>query len=277
VFGRLVAITGEFTGWRSVWTNPVDFARTNHQMSAPSQPTSDAAVSLKHVIELTRSIIPPIHPGGRPFVYGAIGATLAIRLLSRRAGVVAGLVTAWLTWFFREPKRVTPQRPGIAVAPADGTVSHVIAAIPPAELGFGEVPMLRISVFLSVFDVHVQRAPASGQIVRAIHKEGEFLSADLDAASEVNERNSLHLRTVDGHDLAVVQIAGLVARRIICQVNDGDKVSAGATYGLIRFGSRVDLYVPTSSKVLVEAGQRTIGGETILAELGDPAASDVER
>lgn len=237
-------------------------------MSAPSQPPSSDA--FKHAIELTKSIIPPVHPGGRPFVFGAIAATLLIRRRSRRAGVLTGVFTAWLAWFFREPKRVTPQRPGIAVAPADGTVSHVIEAVPPAELELGDDPMLRISVFLSVFDVHVQRSPATGQVVRAIHKDGEFLSADLDAASEVNERNSLHIHTADGHDLAVVQIAGLVARRIICQVADGDKVNAGTTYGLIRFGSRVDLYVPKGSRVLVEAGQRTIGGETVLAEL--PAA-----
>ncbi|MGQ0837056.1 phosphatidylserine decarboxylase [Actinokineospora sp.] len=234
-------------------------------MTAAAPPPSPGA--LQHAVELTKSIIPPIHPGGRPFVLGAIGATLAVRRLSRRAGVGSAVLTAWLAWFFREPKRVTPQRPGIAVAPADGTVSHVIEAAPPAELGLGDEPMLRVSVFLSVFDVHVQRAPAAGQVVRAVHQPGQFLSADLDAASEVNERNSLHLRTDDGHDLAVVQIAGLVARRIICQVADGDKVAAGATYGLIRFGSRVDLYVPAGSRVLVEPGQRTIGGETVLAEL----------
>ncbi|HVK24113.1 MAG TPA: phosphatidylserine decarboxylase [Actinokineospora sp.] len=233
-------------------------------MSDPSQPSSSP---VQHAIELTKSIIPPIHPGGRPFVFGAIGATLVVRLLSRRVGVLAGVFTAWLAWFFREPKRVTPQRPGIAVAPADGTVSHVIEAVPPAELGLGDTPMLRVSTFLSVFDVHVQRSPATGQVMRAVHKAGEFLSADLDKASEVNERNSLHIHTADGYDLAVVQIAGLVARRIICQVADGDKVTAGATYGLIRFGSRVDLYVPAGSRVLVEAGQRTIGGETVLAEL----------
>ncbi|MBM7771545.1 phosphatidylserine decarboxylase [Actinokineospora baliensis] len=225
------------------------------------------AGALQHAVELTKSIIPPVHPGGRPFILGALGTTLAVRLASKKAGVGAAVLTAWLAWFFREPKRVTPRRPGIAVAPADGTVSHIIEAVPPAELDLGDEPMLRVSVFLSVFDVHVQRAPGTGQVVRAVHKKGQFLSADLDEASEVNERNSLHLRTDEGHDLAVVQIAGLIARRIICHVSDGDKVLAGTTYGLIRFGSRVDLYVPTGSRVLVEPGQRTIGGETVLAEL----------
>ncbi|EWC59667.1 Phosphatidylserine decarboxylase [Actinokineospora spheciospongiae] len=230
-------------------------------MSAAPQST------LKHLVELTRSIIPPVHPGGRPFVLAGLGATLLVRRFSKRVGVGGGILTAWLAWFFREPRRVTPQRPGIATAPADGTVSHVVEAVPPVELGLGGEPMLRVSAFLSVFDVHVQRVPAPGRVVKAVHQAGQFLSADLDAASEVNERNSVHLRTRDGHDLAVVQIAGLVARRIFCDVSDGDEVEAGATYGLIRFGSRVDLYVPLGSRVLVEPGQRTIGGETVLAEL----------
>lgn len=211
-----------------------------------------------------------MHPAGRPFVAGAAAATLVLRRLSRRAGLGGALVTGLVAWFFREPRRVTPQRPGIAVAPADGTVSQVVAAVPPAELGLGARELTRISVFLSIFDVHVQRAPVTGEVVRAEYRAGKFLSADLDKASEDNERNSLLLRTLDErHDVVVVQIAGLLARRIVCQVAAGDEVKAGATYGLIRFGSRVDLYVPTGSRVLVEPGQRTIGGETVLAELPD--------
>lgn len=230
-------------------------------------PPSEKPGALAHAVALAKSVVPPLHPAGRPFVTGGVLATLLIRRKSRRVGVVAGLLTGWLAWFFREPLRVTPKRPGIAVAPADGTVSHVVEAVPPVELGLGSEPMLRVSVFLSVFDVHVQRAPATGQVVRAVHVPGKFLSADLDEASDVNERVSLHLRSDDGHDLAVVQIAGLIARRIICSVADGEKVLAGQTYGLIRFGSRVDLYVPAGSRVLVEPGQRTVGGETVLAEL----------
>ncbi|MFC7612686.1 phosphatidylserine decarboxylase [Actinokineospora soli] len=226
----------------------------------------DKPNALAHAVALAKSVVPPLHPRGA-VRRGGVLATLLIRRKSRRVGVVGGVLTAWLAWFFREPQRVTPKRPGIAVAPADGTVSHVVEAVPPAELDLGSAPMLRISVFLSVFDVHVQRTPATGQVVRAAHVAGKYLSADLDEASEVNERVSLHLRTDDGHDLAVVQIAGLVARRIICSVKDGEKVLAGQTYGLIRFGSRVDLYVPAGSRVLVEPGQRTIGGETVLAEL----------
>jgi len=209
-----------------------------------------------------------MHPAGRPFVLGAGVLAVVLRRLSRRAGLLGMLLTALLAWFFREPRRATPQRPGIAVAPADGTVSHVVAAIPPAELGLTG-GMLRISVFLNVFDVHVQRAPVTGEVLRAAYRPGAFLSADLDKASDDNERNSLLLRAVDGPEVVVVQIAGLVARRIVCDAGDGDKVVAGATYGLIRFGSRVDLYVPPGSRIMVEPGQRTIGGETVLAELPD--------
>jgi phosphatidylserine decarboxylase len=208
-----------------------------------------------------------MHPAGRPFVAGGAVATFLLRRFSRRAGVVGALVTAWVAWFFREPKRVTPRRDNIAVAAADGTVSHVVEAAPPAELGLGTEPMLRISVFLSVFDVHVQRIPADGEIRQVSYRPGKFLSADLDKASEDNERNTVLLRTVSGHDVVVVQIAGLIARRIVCEVAEGEKVAAGQTYGLIRFGSRVDVYVPRGSRALVEAGQRTIGGETVLAEL----------
>ncbi len=224
---------------------------------------------LAHIIALTRSVTPPMHPAGRPFVLGAAATTLAVRRVSRRLGAVAAVLTAAVAWFFREPRRVTPSRSGLAVAAADGTVSQVVLATPPAELGLGEVEWLRISVFLSVFDVHVQRAPVSGEVLRAEYRPGRFLSADLDKASEDNERNSLLLATPEGHEVAVVQIAGLVARRIVCHVAAGDKVRAGETYGLIRFGSRVDVYVPPASRVLVEPGQRTVGAETVLAELPD--------
>jgi phosphatidylserine decarboxylase len=222
---------------------------------------------LAHLIALTRSVVPPMHPAGRPFALGAIGAALLLRRLSRRLGVVGFVLAGAVAWFFREPKRVAPTRSGLVVSAADGAVSHVVLAEPPAELGLPAGERLRISVFLSVFDVHVQRVPVSGVVTRAVYKPGKFLSADLDKASEDNERNSLLLTTDDGTDIVVVQIAGLIARRIVCQVAEGDKVTVGDTYGLIRFGSRVDIYVPVDSKVLVDPGQRTIGGETVLAEL----------
>jgi phosphatidylserine decarboxylase len=209
-----------------------------------------------------------MNPAGRPFVIAAAALTLVLRRIWKPLGVVGALLTGWTAWFFREPKRVLPTRAGIVVAPADGTVSHVSEVPAPPELGLGDTPMVRVSVFLSVFDVHVQRNPVGGEVVRKIYHPGKFLSADLDKASEENERNTVLLRTAEGHQIVVVQIAGLVARRIVCHIDDGDKVQAGATYGLIRFGSRVDTYVPLGSRVLVEPGQKTIGGETVLAELG---------
>ncbi|TDV40799.1 phosphatidylserine decarboxylase [Actinophytocola oryzae] len=230
------------------------------------QKTPDSG-RLAHLIALTRSVVPPMHPAGRPFALGAAGVALLLRRLSRRLGVVGFLLAGAVAWFFREPKRVAPSRPGLVVAAADGAVSHVVLAEPPAELGMSGGERLRISVFLSVFDVHVQRVPVSGLITRAVYKPGKFLSADLDKASEDNERNSLVLTTENGVEIVVVQIAGLIARRIVCQVAEGDKVDIGDTYGLIRFGSRVDIYVPVGARVLVEPGQRTIGGETVLAEL----------
>lgn len=222
---------------------------------------------LAHLIALAKDTVPPMHPAGRPFVIGAAVATLVLRRIWRPLGVVGAVLTAWCAWFFREPARTTPTREGLAVAAADGAVAHVESAVPPAELGFGETPMIRISTFLTIFDVHVQRVPVSGKIDKIVYRPGKFLSADLDKASEDNERNSMAIRAQDGTRVAVVQIAGLVARRIVCEVAEGDTVTAGSTYGLIRFGSRVDLYVPADSKVLVEPGQRTIGGETPLAEL----------
>ncbi|NIJ10266.1 phosphatidylserine decarboxylase [Saccharomonospora amisosensis] len=224
--------------------------------------------SLGHAVRLARETLPPMHPAGRPFVLGAAAATLVLRRYSRPLGVLAGLGTLATAAFFREPKRVPPQRDGLAIAAADGVVSLIEEASPPPELGLPELPRTRVSVFLSVFDVHVQRAPASGKVERVAYRPGKFVSADLDKASEDNERNSLLLRTDEGHELVVVQIAGLVARRILCQVGEGDRVEAGSTYGLIRFGSRVDTYLPPGSRVLVSKGQRTIGGETPLAELG---------
>lgn len=220
-----------------------------------------------HLFALARETIPPMHPAGRPFVLGAAAGTLLLRRLWRPAGVFGGLLTAWCAWFFREPRRTTPTQPGITVAPADGSVAHVESATPPTELGLGDTPMMRVSIFLSIFDVHVQRVPLSGTVAKLAYRPGSFVSADLDKASEDNERNAMLVRADDGTEIAVVQIAGLVARRIVCSVTEGDQLPAGRSYGLIRFGSRVDLYLPPASRVLVEPGQRAVGGETVLAEL----------
>ncbi len=217
-------------------------------------------------VALVRSTIPPMHPAGLPFV----GASLAVAAVGRRnrwlrgAGLAAAAANAA---FFRHPPRVAPTRPGVIVAPADGLVCLIEEATPPAELGLAATPLPRISIFLSVLDAHVQRAPIGGEVVAVVHRPGKFVSAELEAASEDNERNSVVIRTPDGVDVIAVQIAGLVARRIVCKAKVGDKLPIGETYGLIRYGSRLDTYLPAGSNVLVTKGQRALAGETVLAEL----------
>jgi phosphatidylserine decarboxylase len=218
------------------------------------------------LVALVRSTIPPMHPAGLPFV----GASLAVAAVGRRnrwllrAGLTSAAVNAA---FFRHPPRVPPTRPGVVVAPADGLVCLIDEATPPAELGLPATPLPRVSIFLSVFDAHVQRAPISGEVATVVHRPGLFVSAELEAASEDNERNSVVIRTPDGVEVIAVQIAGLVARRIVCRAKVGDKLSIGDTYGLIRYGSRLDTYLPAGSNILVSRGQRALAGETILAEL----------
>lgn len=235
-------------------------------MARPARSPDDNRSEAQRFIELVRSTVPPLHPAGLPFIAGGLGLAAAgrNRRWLRNAGLGAASFSAL---FFRHPPRVPPTRAGVIVAPADGLVTLLDTAVPPAELGIGDAPMKRISIFLSVFDAHVQRAPVAGEVVAVQHRPGKFLSADKDTASEDNERNSMWLRTEDGVDIVAVQIAGLVARRIVCSAHAGDKLGLGETYGLIRFGSRLDTYFPTDARVLVESGQRAIGGETVLAEL----------
>ncbi|QFS89651.1 phosphatidylserine decarboxylase [Mycobacterium sp. THAF192] len=207
-----------------------------------------------------------MHRAGAPFV----GASLALALAGRnhrwlrRTGLASAAANAA---FFRHPPRTPPSRPGVVVAPADGLICVVDEAVPPLELGLPTTPVPRISIFLSLLDAHVQRAPVGGQVVTTVHRPGLFGSADLAAASEDNERNSVVIRTPEGAEVAAVQIAGLLARRIVCDVKAGDTVGIGETYGLIRYGSRLDTYLPAGSTVLAEVGQRTLAGETVLAEL----------
>jgi phosphatidylserine decarboxylase len=207
-----------------------------------------------------------MHPAGLPFV----GASLALAAAGRRnrwlrrAGLLAAGANAA---FFRHPPRVPPTRPGVVVAPADGLICLVEEAVPPAELNLPARPQPRISIFLSIFDAHVQRIPVSGEVVTVVHRPGLYKSAELAAASQDNERNSVLIRSAEGHEVIAVQIAGLVARRIVCDIKPGEKVTIGDTYGLIRYGSRLDTYLPEGSEVLVLPGQRAVGGETILAEL----------
>jgi len=232
----------------------------------PTPPGTPQPTGIGHIVDLVRHAIPPLHPAGLPFVLAPLGVAALGRNRKwvRRAGLTTAAACAT---FFRHPHRVPPNRIGVVVAPADGEVALVDNAVPPAELNLGSEPRPRVSIFLSVLDVHVQRSPVGGTVKEVVHQAGKFLSADLADASEVNERNSMLIETADGHDVAVVQIAGLLARRIVCYAGVGDVLPIGDTYGLIRFGSRVDTYFPAGTTLVVEPGQRTIGAETVIAQL----------
>ena len=243
-----------------------------------------SSAQLRHMATLVRDAIPPMHPGGRPVVAGVAGASLALRTVARLAGLrrtgsligrVGTAATVGSALFFRMPRRVPPSDAALVVAPADGLVSQIVQAAPPAEVaatGLGDAPRTRVSIFLSLLDVHVQYAPVTGTVRSAHYRPGAFFSADLDKASDDNERNSLVVApTAGGAEVVVTQIAGLLARRIVCDVAAGDAVQAGKVYGLIRFGSRLDTYLPAGATPLVRIGQRAVGGETVLARL--PEAS----
>ena len=218
-----------------------------------------------NMLESIRRQITPIHPEGYIFIAAfAIGAVL-LHWLWSPLGWLGLFATLWCAYFFRDPKRMTPIRDGLVVSPADGIVSSVGHFVPPSELGLGSKPLLRVSVFMSVFDCHVNRAPVSGRITRIAYKPGIFVNADLDKASEDNERNGFVFDTPDGR-FGAVQIAGLIARRIISFSREGETVNVGDRIGLIRFGSRVDVYMPDSAVPLVGLGSKAIAGETILAD-----------
>jgi phosphatidylserine decarboxylase len=216
-----------------------------------------------------RLVLAPPHPAARPFlVGGGVAAMLGLLLLGNWLFWLGAAFLAFCLYFFRDPERVAPGRPGLVIAPADGKVVSIIPAVPPEELGLGPAPRWRVAIFLSVLDVHVNRMPVDGTVTRVAYRHGKFLSANLDKASEENERNAIALALPDGRDLAVVQIAGLVARRILSDAKVGDSVQAGERFGIIRFGSRTDVYLPEGVRPLVSEGQTMIGGETVIAELG---------
>ena len=215
---------------------------------------------------ITDAIV-PVHPDGYKFLAIGAGVALFFFWLWPPLAWIAVLVTAWIAYFFRDPPRVTPLRDGLVVSPADGRICAIERARPPVELGLGDVERVRISIFLSVFDVHINRTPVAGRITRSVYVPGTFLNAALDKASEENERRAIVITRPDGSEIGVVQIAGLIARRIVTFVHEGDTVGAGERFGLIRFGSRVDLYLPPGQWSLVSVGQRAIGGETVLADL----------
>ncbi|WP_124711333.1 phosphatidylserine decarboxylase [Gordonia insulae] len=222
-----------------------------------------------HLVDLARETIPPVHKAGLPFVAAPAAVAILGRhhpWIARPAALTAGACAA----FFRHPKRVPPTAAGAVVAPADGTISLVDEAVPPVEAELGDAPLPRVSTFLSIFDVHVQRVPIAGRVTAVTHTAGSFVSADLPEASSVNERTTMVLNCpvgADTHDVAVVQIAGLLARRIVCEPTVGDDLTTGDTYGLIRFGSRVDVYLPAGTVPQVRVGQRAVGAETVFATL----------
>jgi len=226
------------------------------------------------IIKSIRSQLVPLHPEGYPFVGGFALASLVLFWLWSPLGWLGTLATLWCAYFFRDPPRVTPVRDGVVVAPADGRVSQIVNAVPPAELELGSRPLPRVSIFMSVFDCHVNRSPVAGRIERIVYRPGKFLNADLDKASEDNERNALVIAMATGTRVGVIQIAGLVARRIVPFVRQGEAIAAGQRIGMIRFGSRVDVYLPEGTQALVAQGQTALAGETVLADL---AALDAGR
>ncbi len=219
------------------------------------------------ILETIFDALAPVHPDGHKFVAaGALAALLFFVLWPPLGWILAG-ITAWIVYFFRDPARVTPMRDGLVVSAADGKISSIDKVRPPPELALGPQERVRISTFLSVFDVHIQRAPVSGRIVRSVYIPGAFLNAALDKASEENERRAIVIEMPGGGEIGVVQIAGLVARRIVTFSREGDSLAAGQRYGLIRFGSRVDIFLPPGAQPLVSVGQRAIAGETVFADL----------
>jgi phosphatidylserine decarboxylase len=215
-----------------------------------------------------RGVLAPPHPAGRPFIMGGLVALILGFAIGSWLIWLGLFFTLFCLYFFRDPERVAPPRAGLFVAPADGRIVSVTLAAPPPELGLGSDLRWKVSIFLSVLNVHVNRIPAHGVVTRIAYHHGAFVSASLDKASEQNERNALAIRMPNGQEIAVVQIAGLIARRILCSVREGDPVTAGDRFGIIRFGSRTDLYLPPGVSPLVLEGQTMIGGETVIAEMG---------
>lgn len=213
-----------------------------------------------------RSYLVPLHREGHRFVAVFAVVTAVLFWLSPTLGWVALALTLWCAYFFRDPERYTPTREGLIVSPADGRVQSITDAVPPAELGMGSKSRPRISIFMDIFDAHVNRVPADGVVSKVSYRPGKFINASLDKASEDSERQAVRMTTADGKDIAFVQIAGLFARRIVCDLYEGREVRAGERFGMIRMGSRLDVYLDTGMAPLVIEGQRAVGGETVLAD-----------
>jgi len=228
---------------------------------------------------LLDSVIVPIHRAGWPFVAGALIAAVLLGLFWTPLLWLGLIVAGFCAYFFRDPPRVVPVREGLIVSPADGKLLPIVEAVPPAELEMGDEPLTRLSIFLNVFNVHINRVPIEGEVTGLSYNKGSFVNASLDKASELNERMSVKVKTSDGREVVFVQIAGLVARRIICNLQVGQQIRTGEVFGLIRFGSRTDIYLPKGVAPLVATGQTMVGGETVLADLNsdEPIRAGEER
>lgn len=218
-------------------------------------------------MNMLKIVAVPMHPEGRKFVAIFAGIAVLLGLIWQPLFWLGLGATVWCYYFFRDPVRTVPQREGLVLSPADGVVSLISEVAPPPELGLGDTPVIRVSVFMNVFNCHVNRSPMDGTVTQIAYHEGKFLNASLDKASVHNERNGLAIESADGHRIGVVQIAGLVARRIVCFVKIGDMLKAGERFGLIRFGSRLDVYLPEGIQPAVSVGTTAVAGETILADL----------
>ncbi len=219
------------------------------------------------IFDSIAKFFPPIHRDGHKFITVGIIVSLVLLWIWPTVGWISVLGTLWIAYFFRDPDRVTPLRGGLVIAPADGNISHIEKVKPPDELSLGDELRVRISIHLSPFDVHVNRSPVAGRILRSVYVPGAFLNPTLDKASEENERRALVIEMAEGGEVAVMQIAGVVSRRIVTFVHEGDSVGVGQRIGLIRFSSRVDVYLPPGKTAMVAVEQRTIAGETVLADL----------
>ena len=217
--------------------------------------------------------IVPLHRAGWPFIAIFAAVTTIFFLIDGFLGFFGVVMTAWCIYFFRDPQRVVPTREGLVISPADGVVQSIIETTPPAELGMPKGKYTRIAIFMNPFNVHVNRMPISGVVEKLVYTPGKFFNASLDKASVHNERHGMHLKTKEGLSLGCVQIAGFIARRILCETQEGSTLSTGDRYGMIRFGSRVDVYLPHTLNSLVIEGQTTVAGETVLADINSNESS----
>ena len=227
------------------------------------------------MFESIKNHIPEIHKEGYVFILIFTFITFLMFAISNTLGWIGVIMTIWCVYFFRDPERITPVTDGIIISPADGLIQTITTSVPPPELEMEAKEMIRISIFLNVFNVHVNRMPVDGVVEKAHYHPGKFFNASLDKASIYNERQSLLIKTDDEKEVAVVQIAGLIARRIVCDAKENDIAKAGERFGIIRFGSRVDVYLPQGTSIIVSEGQTAIGGETVLGNLKSLQNNDI--